>query len=184
MINDDELQVLSFYRASELAGAMLLGSLAQQTGNDQLRAPLTEQMAEEARHAWIFTDLIVQLGATPLRVTRTYQSEVGKVFGMPQNMLDVLCLTQVLEVEVLEHYVRHASMPDLNPAVRSALETVIADEEGHVGWIAAELDEYSSRHGREKVDDAMARAATARDRVFEELFSTEQARRYFKDLPR
>lgn len=182
MINADELAILSFYRASELAGAILLGKLALQTGNDRLREPLTEQMAEEARHAWLFTKLISDLGATPMRMTRTYQSEVGKVFGLPQSMLDVLCLTQVLEVEVLEHYVRHAQMPNLHPAVQATLSTIIEDEEGHVGWIREELDRYAARHGSAKVDAAMQRAEAARVAVFESLRQRPEARSYFGDL--
>jgi rubrerythrin len=184
MISPDELEILSFYRASELAGAMLLGKLALQTTNDRLRPQLTEQCAEEARHAWLFTKLITDLGATPSRMTRTYQSEVGKVFGLPESMLDVLCLTQVLEVEVLEHYIRHAQLPDVHPAVRETLEAIIDDERGHVDWVAAELDDYASRHGSAKVEAAMGRAKAASAAAFAELRQADPVRNYFGDALR
>ena len=184
MISSEELEILSFYRASELAGAILLGKLALQTGNDRLREPLTEQMAEEARHAWLFTKLIMELGATPLRMTRTYQSEVGRVYGLPSSMLDILCLTQVLEVEVLDHYIRHAQMPNLHPAVRKTLETIIEDERGHVDWIKAELDGYGQRRGPGRVEAAMRKAERARAAVFETLRHTKTAENYFGDLLR
>lgn len=182
MISDNELQILSFYRASELAGSILLGRLALQTTNDRLRGPLTEQCLEEARHAWLFTKLITDLGGTPLRMTQTYQSEVGKTYGMPESMLDILCLTRVLEVEVLDHYVRHARMPDLQPAIRQTLETIIEDESGHVDWIQAELDGYAAEHGRARVDAALRRAEEASRTVFQELRRHPAMLAYFGDL--
>jgi len=181
MMSDAELQILSFYRASELAGSILLGRLALQTTNDRLRVPLTEQCLEEARHAWLFTKVITDLGATPVRMTQTYQSEVGKVYGMPENMLDILCLTRVLEVAVLDHYVRHARMPDLHPAIRQTLETVIEDESGHVDWIQTELDAYAQEHGRARVDDALRRAETASRAVLQELRRHPAVKAYFGD---
>lgn len=179
MISSDELEVLSFYRASEMAGALLLGKLALQTSNERLRGPLTEQCAEEARHSWLFTKLITDLGATPLRMTRTYQSEVGKVYGLPESMLDILCLTRVLEAEVLEHYMQHAAKPDLRPAIRETLETIIEDEQGHVDWIQNELDDYVRRRGQERVDAALRRAEEASAVVFAELRRTPTAQTYF-----
>ena len=62
MLSAEELHILSFYRASELAGSMLLGKLALHTNHDHLRVPLTEQCLEEAKHAWMLTQTIDKLG--------------------------------------------------------------------------------------------------------------------------
>ena len=100
MISNEELYILSYYRAGELAGSILFGRLAFHTEVDSLRSPLTHHCLEEAEHAWVWTKAIKDLGGTPIKVTHTYQTEYGRAFGMPKNILEVLCLTQVLEKRV------------------------------------------------------------------------------------
>src|SRR5258708_27184911 len=73
-ITENELWLLSYYRESELAGALLMGRLARETEDDDLRVRLTEHCAEEARHAWAWTETILKVGGTPRRVSETYQS--------------------------------------------------------------------------------------------------------------
>jgi rubrerythrin len=179
MISAEELRILSFYRASELAGAVLLGRFALHTKNDRIRIPLTEQCAEEARHAWLFTDLIRTLGHAPVRMTETYQSEVAKVLGLPESVADILCLTQLLEVEALAHYRRHAEKAGVHPKVRQTLLEVIEDEVGHVDWVANELEAQRRENGSETVDRAMRRAEGATAAVFAKLRAHPIVRAYF-----
>ena len=179
MTSPDELRILSFYRASELAGAVLLGRLGLMTKDDRIRVPLTEQCAEEAKHAWLFTKLIADLGGVPERMTQTYQSEVGKVLGLPESVVDILCLTQLLEIETLAHYQRHAAMPGIDLRVRETLLTVIEDEEGHMDWVARELEALKGELGAEVVNRAMARARTATAEVFATLRAHPIVRSYF-----
>src|SRR3989344_7163057 len=122
MISDQELFVLSYYRASELAGAMLFGRLAFHTSIDAYRVPLTEHSMEEAQHAWLWTKAIRDLGHTPLKVTHTYQTEYGKLFGMPQNILEIFCLTQVFEKRTLDQFTKHLNLPNTHPLIKKALQ--------------------------------------------------------------
>lgn len=179
MITDEELAVLSFYRSSELAGAVLLGRLALVTSYERIRSPLTEQCAEEARHAWIFTKLITELGGTPLRTTETYQSIVARSFGPPQDIVDILCLTRSLEVATLSHYQGHAALPGLHPLIRAALDEVIEDEVGHVDWVDDELKAAAAERGQDAIDRAARRAEDATQAAFAELRSHPIARGYF-----
>src|SRR5215210_7421182 len=102
-IRRNDLWLRSFYRESELAGALLMGRLAQQTDDDDLRVRLTEHCAEEARHAWAWTEAILEVGGTPLRVRETYQSRYHALLGDPSSVLEVLALTQVFEKRVMRH---------------------------------------------------------------------------------
>jgi rubrerythrin len=182
LISDDELQVLSFYRASELAGSVLFGRLALQTTIDSLRAPLTRHCMEEARHAWMLTDLITRLGATPLRTEQTYQSEVGHIVGLPGSMLEILCLTRVLELAVVDQYRRHSALPGLNPAIQKVLKQMVRDEASHIDWIQLELEAHAKEHGSDKLDAALRKAESARREVFAKLLASETGRRYFAQL--
>ena len=61
MISRDELEVLSFYRASELAGSVLFGRLALQTTIDELRGPLTRHCLEDGILLRVITNNTLQI---------------------------------------------------------------------------------------------------------------------------
>ncbi len=178
----DELYILSYYRASELAGSLLFGKLAMYTDIDELRIPLTEQCSEEAKHAWLLTETIHNLGEVPLKITDTFQSEIAKEFGMPRNILEILCLTQVFEERVLDHYINHMNMKGLNPRIKQTLQSMIADEEGHVDWIEKELGRYIDKNGASQVNQCMKRIRTIDKIVHNKLSVNEPFSRYFKEI--
>ena len=174
MLSAEELHILSFYRASELAGSMLLGKLALHTNHDHLRVPLTEQCLEEATHAWMLTQTIDKLGAVPTKITQTYQSELGKVYGFPESTVDILCLTRVLEVVALETYQRHVALRGVTPAVKETLEAIIEDEVGHIDWIQADGPDG------EKVKHAIAACEAASKTVSEKFYENPLIQRYLE----
>src|SRR3977135_1852985 len=96
-ITEKELWLLSYYRESELAGALLMGRLARGTDDDDLRVRLTEHCAEEARHAWAWTETILRVGGTPRRVSETYQSRYHAAVGNTSNLLEGCALTPVCD---------------------------------------------------------------------------------------
>lgn len=182
MITDQELYVLSFYRASELAGAVLFGRLALHTDIAEFRTPLTEHCAEEARHAQLLTQLIEDLGHTPVKVKAIYQTEMARTFGMPTSAIEILALTQVFEQRVLQHYQAHAAMPRVNPKVAATLTRMIEDEYGHIDWVAVELQRYRDAHGTEGVDQAMERARSADLQAHAALTADKIYTAYFGEL--
>src|SRR5687767_15814052 len=82
-ISENDLWILSYYRESELAGSLVMGRLARETDDDDLRVHLTEHCAEEAMHSWLWTQAIVKVGGTPRRVAEDRKSVVeGKRVGL------------------------------------------------------------------------------------------------------
>ena len=181
-MSKDELYILSFYRASELAGALLFGRLAMHTNVNELRAPLTEQCSEEAKHAWMITQTIQELGEEPLKITETFQSEIAAEFGMPSSVLEVLGLTQVFEERVLDHYRKHIKLPGLNPKIKVTLESMLEDEEGHVDWIQKQLNAFAKKNGQEEVDKLLERVKAVDEAVIARFASKEPFKTYFKEL--
>ena len=80
---------------------------------------------EEAEHAWLWTSVIATLGQIPLKVTNAYQTEYGKEFGMPKNILEILCLTRVFEQRTLAHFAQHRDLPGTHPKITAALQKMI-----------------------------------------------------------
>jgi rubrerythrin len=183
VIDERELYVLSFYRASELAGALLFGRVAFHTDVAELRAPLTEHCAEEAGHAWQFTQLIARLGRTPIKVKATFQTEIARSYGMPTSLIEILALTQIFEERVLQHYQAHAAMSGVHPQVAETLHAMIADEYGHIDWVDAELRRCREAYGDEGVEAAMARARSADRQAYEYFVTDDIYKTYFKELP-
>jgi hypothetical protein len=179
MLSDDELYVLSYYRAGELAGSVLFGRIALHTTIDAVRVPLTRHCLEEAEHAWLWTRTIQDLGCQPLKVTQTYQTEYGREFGMPKNMLEIFCLTQILERRVLTHFKAHLEKPGTHPRVQETLRKMIDDEEGHIGWIWDELEAYSREHGESEVKETMEALQDIDKRVYAKLAQQKPFKEYF-----
>jgi hypothetical protein len=144
VLADDELWVLSYYRASELAGALLFGRLARSTSDGELGVFLTEHFAEEARHAWLWTGLIRDLGHVPVRVTETYQSHYSREIGIPATIAEVLLLTRVFEERIYQHFTRHLERPGTHGLVKATLATMLEEERGHLHWVGERLARYEA----------------------------------------
>ena len=178
MVSKDEIHILSYYRAGELNGAVLFGKLALVTDIDEIRIPLTRHCLEEAEHGWLWTKVIKDLGHIPIKITNTYQTEYGKEFGIPKNALEILCLTQILEKRVLSHFIKHLSMPNLNPIIKEALKKMIEDEQGHLNWIKKELDKFD----KEESSKVMEKLSEIDQKVYERIASQSPFKEYFKEI--
>jgi rubrerythrin len=143
-IPPEEVWVLSYYRASELAGALLFGRLARRTTDGELAVFLTGQFAEEARHAWQWTDTLRRLGHRPVPIMETYQSRYTREIDLPTSMPKILALTQVFEERIYQHFTLHAKRADTHPLVRETLEQMLRDEDGHLDWVRAKLAEFEA----------------------------------------
>jgi rubrerythrin len=154
-VSSEELWILSYYRESELAGSLLFGKLARRTNDDELRVFLTHHFAEEARHAWLWTETIRALGAMPQRVEQTYQSEYAREFGIPASMTEVLLLTERFETRIHSHFSLHLRRTR-HERVRRTLDQMLREEEGHLGWIEARLTALSGDPAIEPLREQLA----------------------------
>ncbi len=168
-ITENELWLLSYYRESELAGSLLMGRLARETDDDDLRVRLTEHCAEEARHAWAWTETILKVGGRPKRVSETYQSRYHAAVGNPSNLLEVLALTQIFERRVVRHFRAHMSWPGTHPEVLRTLQQLIDEEAGHIRWVKDRLDAYAAANGESFVIEMLERFKRIDEQVYNEL---------------
>lgn len=141
LIDDRELDLLDFYRASELHGALLLAHLARRTGDPALLCDLSRHAADEMRHAAIWAEVIVALGGSPQPRKDTYQSHYAAVLGRPGNLLETLALTQVFERRVQIVYQRHLRAPGTHALVKQTLQALLEDEKRHLVWVKRWLDQ-------------------------------------------
>lgn len=176
MIDESVRWLLSFYRTSEIGGALFFGQLARTLKPGPMQADVTLHFADEARHASLWTSCFAELGAVPLALARSYQDRYLAAAGMPANLMEVLAITHVFERRVARQYGRHRRMPRLEPAIARTLDRILHDEHWHLQWVRRTLFELQPEYGREAIDAALARCRAADEAVYGALLA-EQGQR-------
>jgi bacterioferritin (cytochrome b1) len=166
-IDMQELELLNFYRASELQGGLVLGKMVGRARDPELILELTRHAAEEVGHAQLWTETIVALGGRPFPTRDTYQRRYAEVLGAPRTLLEVLALTQVFERRVYRHFTAHLHRPGTDPIVCATLKQMLREERGHLSWVKHWLDAQTGR--AEFVHAVMQRYADADARIYDEL---------------
>ncbi|MDG2303110.1 MAG: ferritin-like domain-containing protein [Candidatus Binatia bacterium] len=136
-----DVAMFSFYRNAEQHGANLLFRLLKHLTDPDAQAMLSQHLAEETQHAWLWTDRILRAGHKPMIVADGYQTRIGRAAGVPRDIVDLLALTVVVEQRALRRYQRHLRRPNLDEDTEQVLRTVTKDEAWHIDWIR--------KHGRE-----------------------------------
>lgn len=148
------VHLYSYYRDAELRGATLLLKLIMRVDDGETQVKLSRHLADETRHAWLWTKRIADLGATPVRIVDGYQTRIGQEIGIPKSLIDLFALTVVVEERAQRRYFEHARRPDVDPETRQILHEVTKDEKWHIGWIKNKLKELAAANGG--VDKAAA----------------------------
>lgn len=175
-VSEDERWLLSYYRSSEIAGAVFFGRLARTLPSGPIQADVTRHFADEANHARYWTDCLETLGVSPMRVGEAYQDRYLDEAGLPANLIEILSVTYVFERRVVEHYRRHLAAPGLRPVVSSTLRRILRDEGWHLHWVRSALDELAERHGRDVVEAALDHFVAADRAVYASAVDEHDAR--------
>ena len=142
-----EILVYSYYRDAELRGANLLFRLLRIVDDPESQVRLTEHLADEVRHAWLWTELIQSHGAHPVPLLDGYQVRIGKRAGIPRTLVDLFALTVVVEQRALRRYTEHMRRPGISARTLGVLAAVTQDEGWHVDWMRRKARELAAREG-------------------------------------
>ena len=176
MLSDDDLWVLSFYRTSEISGALFFGRLARSARPGPLQRDMTKHFADESQHAWYWTQCIERLGTHPLKLDDSYQDQYLATAGMPANMMEVLAITQVFERRVINQYARHQRVPGVQPEVQDTLARIMEDEKWHIQWVREALKAMEPEYGKESIEATLKRFTEADRQVYEQTMAEHAAR--------
>lgn len=167
--------LMNYYRDAELRGANLLFRLMSHLSDGDSQTKLSLHLADETRHAWLWTKRIADLGGAPAKVADGYQTRIG-LRVVPRNIIDILALTVVVEERAYQRYIDHASRGDLDPETREVLQEVTKDEKWHISWIRNKLEEIAKEEGAlDKMHDALERYRKIDEDVYAELLAKEKA---------
>jgi bacterioferritin (cytochrome b1) len=163
---EKERWLLSYYRTSEINGALFFGRIARALGPGPIQIDMTRHFADESQHAAWWTKCLVDLGMQPLKMRDAYQDQYLEAGGMPVNMMEVLAVTLVFERRVVGQYVAHAKASELAVPVRETLDRIMQDERWHMQWVAAALKEMEGEFGEQNVAATIKRYADADREVY------------------
>jgi len=166
MTNENELWLLSFYRTSEISGALFFGKLARTLRPGRIQCDMTRHFADEAQHAWLWTECIAALGAEPFKLADAYQDQYVAAAGLPANLMEVLALTQVFERRVIRQYTEHARAPGLPAPIQGTLSRIMADEKWHIQWVRDALAQMEPEYGAETIEATLRRYREADEQVY------------------
>ncbi len=166
MLTENERWLLSFYRSSEISGSLFFGRLARSMRPGQVQIDMTKHFADEAQHAWYWTDCINQFGDRPYKLAMAYQDQYVSACGLPANLMEVLAITQVFEKRVVHQYARHLRAPGIHPRIAGTIERIMSDEKWHIEWVREALTALEPEFGRENIEETKRRFREADQEVY------------------
>jgi hypothetical protein len=175
-LSDDELFLLSYYRSSEINGSLFFGRLARVLRPGPIQHDLSKHFADEAAHAWYWTECIDRLGARPIKLADAYQDRYLEAAGVPVNLMEVLAITLVFERRVINQYARHLAAPAIAPEIASTIDRIMQDEKWHVQWVREALGGLEERYGEEHVAETLKRYRDADREVYAQTVAEFEAR--------
>ncbi len=168
--------ILSFYRTSEISGALFFGELARSLRPSAIQQDMTRHFADEANHARYWTDCLEKLGVQPLKLPTAYQNQYLAAAGMPANLMEILAITQVFEKRVVSQYTLHAKSPNLPVIVGETIKTIMKDEQWHIRWIRDALKDMETEYGADNIKDTLKRFTLADREVYQKTALEHQER--------
>jgi rubrerythrin len=170
------IKIFSFYRDAEIRGATLLMKMMQWEKDPEAQVLFSRHVADETRHAWLWTKRIRQLGGLPVEVPDGYQRRLGKALGIPFNIVDLFALTVIVEERSVSRYTEHAASRYCDDLTREVLDELTKDEKWHISW----MEEWMFRLARERGSEAKAKSQLSRYRTMErevfEAFKEDERR--------
>jgi len=164
--DDNDRWMLSYYRVSEINGALFFGRVARVMRPGYLQSQVTHHFADEAAHASYWTGCMEDLGFYPEKQRTAYQDRYFTALGVPANLMEVLAITLVFEKRVIGHYRRHLAHPDTHPRIRQTIERIMFDERRHLRYVREALDNMGARYGAEVVSRTTERYEEADREVY------------------
>jgi len=175
-ILDSERWMLSFYRTSEITGALFFGRLAKSWPAGAMQADLTQHFSDESSHASLWTQALTTLGCKPDRIAVAYQDAYLEAAGLPMNAMEILAITQVFERRVMQQYARHSRLDGLHPVIADTLKTIMRDERWHIDWVGKALQDLEPKFGAERIRATLARYKRADAEVYARVLDEHRQR--------
>ena len=175
-LREQDRWMMSFYRYSEINGALFFGKIAAMLPPGPIQADLNKHFADESMHSWYWTKAMEELDYKPIKIRNAYQDAYLEAGGLPVNMMEILALTNVFEKRVLKQYFHHMKLPDIHPVIKNTIELIAEDEKWHIQWINKALDDMREKYGADKVNRKIQHYKKADEEIYKNFVIENQQR--------
>jgi bacterioferritin (cytochrome b1) len=175
-LSDNERWLLSFYRTSEISGSLFFGRLARSMRPGPVQCDMTKHFADEAQHAYYWTECIQHFGEEPYKLSLSYQDQYVSACGIPANLMEVLAITQIFEKRVINQYAKHIRVPGLQPKITQTIERIMEDEKWHIQWVRDALKAMEPKWGKDYIDETKRKFRDADQEVYEKTMKEHEDR--------
>lgn len=175
-LTENGIWILSFYRTSEISGALFFGRLARSMKPGPVQRDMTKHFADESQHAWHWTACLQRFGIFPLKLNQAYQDKYLEAAGMPANLMEVLAITQTFEKRVIGQYALHSRVPGLQPEIVETFDKIMKDEKWHIQWVGDALKRMEPEYGKSVIEETLERCRKADQEVYGEVLKEHEDR--------
>jgi hypothetical protein len=175
-ISENDKWILSFYRTSEISGALFFGRLARSLAPGPIQTDLTKHFADESQHAWYWTRCLANLGEEPIKLPTAYQDQYILAAGMPTNVMEVLGITLIFEKRVIGQYALHGQVANLHPEIKKTIALITEDEKWHIEWVTKALKGLEKEYGEDHIHSTLKRFREADQEVYKQTVAEHEER--------
>ncbi len=173
-LTENERWLLSFYRTSEISGALFFGRLAKSLSPGPIQMDLTKHFADESQHSWYWTKCLQDFGVEPIKMGMAYQDQYTSAAGMPSNIMEVLAITLIFEKRVIGQYALHRQAPGLHPMIKQTIDRIVEDEKWHIEWVSAALKGLEAEFGKDHIEATLRRMREADQQVYQKTVTEHE----------
>lgn len=177
-----EYILISQYAASELAGALMLGKFARKTKIPYLRSKYIWHCAEEARHSWMWAELLEGNSEAPAEIHDEQGDQYFTYFKDIENDIDFLAFVHVYEMRVPFHLAINAKMKNVSEPTRKLMYQLIKEEGAHLSWVSDYLKKEHKK-GNVRVVEAITKFGEIEEKTYSQhVKKLQHAGGEFKEL--
>ncbi|MGE0820630.1 MAG: ferritin-like domain-containing protein [Candidatus Binatia bacterium] len=151
MLHQSELQLFQLYREAEYQGVELLQRLSRKIVDPRLQIELSHQIADETRHALLWSEQICAFGGTLSPSRRVPRRRQAPCSDCATAQLILYAQLYVAEERLQQQYRAHLVRSAQAPHIEEILKTILSDEGWHSSWVTQMLAKQEQCFGRTRV---------------------------------
>jgi rubrerythrin len=129
--------LLNFHWEAEIQGLRFVFEMLKLLEDEDSQINLARLAADEARHLWLVSKEIVDLGGTPMPDSRAHRMRRAQMVRIPKDAAGLLALAVAAKERACNRYTVGCAVED--PALTELRQTIAEDEKSHLAWLKEKL---------------------------------------------
>lgn len=151
--------LLNFYWETKIQGLRLAFAMLRQPEAEDCIANLTRLVADEAKHLWLLSRKIAELGGTPIPDSRVHRMRRGQMARIPKDWSGQLALAVAAKERACSRYTKEFSSE--GATLTEPWRTIAEDDKSHLTWLKERLARFGGKSDwRDRVEDYLSAEET------------------------